>query len=197
VLDVRLIASVPEVTRNRVPTNNTSEISDDSLLATGLGSLQTIRIQARATGPASQLFDTLELTSSPGRSRNEIIALIGGGFVNTLGRGDSTLGIANLAGSALLTNIQGFIGNAIGLSEFRLFPTVQRSDRRRESTLGLAAEVGVDITGKLSASVLRVLTSDQPTQFGVRYRFNDKLLFRGSTDFSGDSRAIFEYETRF
>lgn len=196
-LDVRLIASVPEVTRNRVSTSNISEIRDDSLLATGLGSLQTVRIQAKATGRASQLFENLDLTSSPGRSRGEIIALIGGGFVNTLGRGDSTLGIANLAGSALLTNIQGFIGNAIGLSEFRLFPTLQRSDRRRESTLGLAAEVGVDITGRLSASALRILTSDQPTQFGIRYRINDGLLFRGSTDFSGDSRAIFEYETRF
>ncbi|MBW4418632.1 MAG: translocation/assembly module TamB domain-containing protein [Myxacorys californica WJT36-NPBG1] len=197
-LDVRLIASVPEVTRNRISTTNiSSEVRDDSLLATGLGSLQTVRIQAKATGRASQLFENLDLTSSPGRSRGEIIGLIGGGFVNTLGRGDSTLGIANLAGSALLTNIQGFIGNAIGLSEFRLFPTLQRSDRRRESTLGLAAEVGVDITGRLSASALRVLTSDQPTQFGIRYRINDGLLFRGSTDFSGDSRAIFEYETRF
>lgn len=197
-LDLRLIASVPEVTRNRAPTaSNPAETRDDSLLATSLGSLQTIRIQAKASGSASQLFENLELTSSPSRSQNEIIALVGGGFVNTLGRGDSTLGIANLAGSALLTNIQGFIGNAIGLSEFRLFPTLQSSDRRRESTLGLAAEVGIDLTGNLSASALRILTSDQPTQFGVRYRINEGLLFRGSTDFSGDNRAIFEYETRF
>ncbi len=149
------------------------------------------------TGPASQLFDNLELTSSPSRGKNEIIALIGGGFVNTLGRGDSTLGIANLAGSALLTNVQGFIGNALGFGEFRLFPTLLNNERRSSSTLGLAAELGVDITGSLSASVLRVLTSDQPTQIGVRYRINNRLLLRGSTDFSGDNRAVVEYETRF
>ncbi|MGV0024094.1 translocation/assembly module TamB domain-containing protein [Phormidesmis priestleyi] len=197
-LNVRLIASVPEVTRSRVSPNTTSsEIDDNSLLATSLGSLQTVRIQAKATGAASQLFENLELTSSPSRSQNEIIVLIGGGFVNTLERGDSTLGIANLAGSALLTNVQGLLGNAIGFGEFRLFPTVINDENRKSSTLGLGAELSVDITSGLSASALKVLTSDQPTQFGVRYRVNDRLLLRGSTDFSGDSRAVVEYETRF
>ena len=197
-LNIRLIASVPEVTRNRISTGNAlGEVRDDSLLATSLGALQTVRVQAVVTGPASQLFDNLELTSSPSRSQNEIIGLIGGGFVNTLGRGDSTLGIANLAGSALLTNVQGFIGNALGFGEFRLFPTVLNNERRGSSTLGLAAELGVDITQNLSASVLRVLTSDQPTQVGIVYRINDQLLLRSSTDFSGDNRAVVEYEARF
>ncbi|NJR52238.1 MAG: translocation/assembly module TamB [Leptolyngbyaceae cyanobacterium CSU_1_3] len=198
VLNVRLIASVPEVTRSRISSTTTSsEITDDSVLATSLGSLQTIRIQAKATGAASQLFENLELTSSPSRSQNEIVALIGGGFVNTLGRGDSTLGIANLAGSALLTNIQGLLGNALGFGEFRLFPTVTNDEARRSSTLGLGAEISIDITRSFSASALKVLTSDQPTQFGVRYRLNDRLLLRGSTDFTGDNRAVVEYETRF
>lgn len=196
-LNVRLIASVPEVTRSRIAAPGTAEFADDTVAAANLGSLRTVRIQASATGPASQLFQNLELTSSPSRSRSEIVSLIGGGFVNTLGRGDSTLGIANLAGSALLTNIQGFIGNALGLSDFRLFPTLLDRGQQRGSTLGLAAEVGVDITRNLSASVLRVLTADQPTQFGVRYRFNDNFLFRGSTNFSGDSQGVFEYEFRF
>ncbi len=200
VLDVRLIASVPEVTGSRIAAPGSSEVADNSITApsvANLGSLRTVRVQAKATGPASQIFQNLELTSSPSRSRTEIVSLIGGGFVNTLGRGDSALGIANLAGSALLTNIQGFIGNAIGLSDFRLFPTLLDRGTQRGSTLGLAAEVGVDITRNLSASVLRVLTADQPTQFGVRYRFNDQLLFRGSTNLSGDTQGVLEYEFRF
>lgn len=197
ILNVRLIASVPEVTRTRTPTAGTAEFTDDSLFATSLGALQTVRVQARVTGPASQLLSNLELTSSPSRTRNEIVALIGGGFVNTLGRGDVTLGLANIASSALLTNVQGFIGNALGLSEFRLFPTLLRNEERRTASLGLAAELGVDITRNLSASVLRVLTADQPTQFGIRYRINESLLFRGSSDFSGDNRAVLEFETRF
>lgn len=198
-LDVRLISSVTEVTRTPIQTTSsfatTSEVAD--VPATNLGALQTVRIQASVEGPASELFDNLELTSSPRRSQTEIIALIGGGFAETLGRGDSTLALANLAGSALLGNLQNFIGTATGLSEFRLFPTNTISDDERTTTLGLGAELGIDITDDISFSVLRVLTSNQPTQFGLRYRLDEEFLLRGSTDLSGDSRAVLEYQTRF
>ena len=204
-LNVRLTTSVPEVTRTRIPTNNiSSEINESLNLAGNIGGVQTIRIQASVQGPASLLTQNLELKSSPGRSRTEIVSLLGGGFVNTLGRGDdATLGIANFAGSALLTNVQGVIGNAIGLSEFRLFPTLIGNGTTGTSTLGLAAEAGVDILRTadgvpiVSATVLRILTASQATQFGLRYRINEQLIFRGSTDFSGDNRAVFEFETRF
>ncbi len=205
-LDVRLLTAVPEVTRTRIPTNNvTSEISQGLNLASNVGGVQTIRIQARVEGPASRLTKNLELKSSPSRSTSEIVSLLGGGFVNTLGRGDdATLGIANFAGSALLTNVQGVIGNAIGLSEFRLFPTLIGNSNNQTSTLGLAAEAGIDLIRTtdglpvVSATALRVLTApNQTTQFGLRYRINEQILFRGSTDFSGDNRAVFEFEGRF
>jgi translocation and assembly module TamB len=146
---------------------------------------------------ASQLSDSLELTSTPARSKTEIVALLGGSFVDTLGRGDSTLGLVNLAGSALLGNVQNVIGDALGLSEFRLFPTTITDDKRRTSTLGLSAEAGVDVTRNLSVSLLKELTTDQPLQYSLRYRLNDQLLLRGSTDLSGDSRAVLEYDKRF
>ncbi len=202
-LDIRLIASLPETTGGRLPNSTlSSEISDSLTPTTRFGGVQTVRVQARAQGPASQLFDNLELTSSPARNRAEILALLGGGFVATLGRGDSTLGIANLAGSALLTNIQTVIGNALGLSEFRLFPTLtqetsSRGSRGSASSLGLAAEAAIDITPTISLSALKILTSDDPTQFGLRYRLNENFLVRSSSDFSGDSRAVVEYEARF
>ena len=204
-LNVRLTTSVPEVTRTRIPTNNiSSEINQSLNLSGNVGGVQTVRIQASVQGPASLLTQNLELKSSPSRSPTEIVSLLGGGFVNTLGRGnDATLGIANFAGSALLTNVQGVIGNAIGLSEFRLFPTLIGNSNNRTSTLGLAAEAGIDILRTadgvpiVSATVLRVLTANQATQFGLRYRINEQLIFRGSTDFSGDNRAVFEFETRF
>jgi translocation and assembly module TamB len=197
-LDIRLISRVSEVKRSPIVTQAfESEVNDSPLFATNLGSIETIRIQASINGAASQLFDKLELTSSPDRSKNEIIGLLGGGFVNTLGRGDSTLGIANLAGSALLTNVQGFVGNALGLSDFRLFPTISRDETKRSSTLGLAAELGVDITPSISVSVLKILTSKESPQLGLNYRINENFLFRGSTDFFGDNRAIVEFQTRF
>jgi translocation and assembly module TamB len=100
-LDVRLRASVTEATQRRLPTDPLSaEIRDNPV--TNLGSVRTVDIQARVDGPVSQLATNLELTSTPNRSKSEIVALLGGSFVDTLGRGDSTLGLANLAGSAFV-----------------------------------------------------------------------------------------------
>ncbi|MGB5962208.1 MAG: translocation/assembly module TamB domain-containing protein [Coleofasciculaceae cyanobacterium] len=195
-LDVRLRASVTESTQRRLPTDPFSaEIADNPV--TNLGSVRTVDIQARVDGPVSQLATNLELTSTPGRSESEIVALLGGSFVDTLGRGDSTLGLANLAGSALLGNVQNIIGDALGLSEFRLYPTVITDEQRRTSNLGLAAEVGVDISRNFSVSAQKILTTDDPFEYSLRYRLNEQLLLRGATNLSGDSRAAVEYERRF
>lgn len=144
----------------------------------------------------------IELTSDPPRSESEIVALIGGSFINNLSQGgDGIAGLAGIAGSVFLPGLEGFfgdIGEKIGLSEFRIFPTAVTSGRESNSSvLGLAAEFGVDITNNLSVSVLRILTDNQPTQFGLRYRFNPEFTLRGSTDFSGDTRAILEFQRRF
>jgi translocation and assembly module TamB len=195
-LNVRLRANVSEVTQARLPSAATpSEIAD--VPVTSLGQTQTVRVEAKVDGPVSRLSESLQLTSEPSRTESEIVALLGGGFVNTLGRGDTTLAIANLAGSALLSPVESFLSQALGLSEFRLFPTAITGDGTRSSTLGLAAEAGFDLTGKISFSVLRVLTDNQPAQFGLRYRLNNETLLRGTTDLSGDSRATVEYEIRF
>jgi len=212
-LDVQLIASVQETNKLRRLGNAASvgnfstEISDDST-ANNFGSTQTVRIQAKVQGPANELVESLrgtedkfndsfELTSDPVRTESEIVVLLGGGFVETLGRGNSTLGLANLAGTALLGNFSNIIGDAIGLSEFRLFPTTITDDEDRASGLGLSAEAGVDITDKFSVSVLKELTNSEPPQFNLRYRLNENLRLRAGTDFSEDHRAIVEYETRF
>lgn len=200
VLDLQLFARVPEVTQNPVTTSVTSsEINEP--LSTDLGALQTVRVEASVEGPASELFENLELTSTPSRSQSEIIALIGGGFIQTLAGGDSALGLANIAGSALLSTYQGTItniGNTLGLSELRIFPTIITDEEsRNSSTLGLAAEASVDISRNLAVSALSFLTAGQDTQFGFSYRLNGSMRVRATTDFSNESRAVFEYEDRF
>ncbi len=205
-LDVRLATSVQEVTRFRTPgTSVASEIADEP---TSFGSVRSVRIQALVQGKASQLAENLELRSSPGRSSTEIVALLGGSFVQTLGQGDSTLAIANLAGGGLFNNLQSVITNATGLSEFRLFPTRIRGNEVQggrsgsgstsgAGSLGLGLEVGADITRNISASIIRVLSANQPTEFNLRYRISDQILLRGSTNFQGDNRVTAEYELRF
>jgi translocation and assembly module TamB len=201
-LDVRLATAVQEVTRFRTPgTSVASEIADEP---TALGSVRSVRVQALVRGRASQLAESLELRSSPSRSSTEIVALLGGSFVQTLGQGDSTLAIANLAGAGLLNNLQSAISNATGLSEVRLFPTRIRSNEAKTASsssaagsLGLGLEVGFDITRNISASIIRVLSANQPTEFTVRYRLSDEILLRSSSNFQGDNRVTAEYELRF
>ncbi|MBW4419349.1 MAG: translocation/assembly module TamB domain-containing protein [Myxacorys californica WJT36-NPBG1] len=204
VLDVQLFALVPETTGSRLPrSRQSSEIADSPFaneLATSIGTLRTIRVEAKATGPASQLSENLALTSSPARSRTEILALVGGGLIDTIGQAGTTVGIANIASTALSNELQGTItqlGQAIGLSELRIFPTVVNATKARSSTLSLAAEAIVDVSGDFSVSLSRVFASDEPLRYGVVYRINDETLVRGSTDLAGDSRAVVEYQTRF
>ncbi|WAL58448.1 translocation/assembly module TamB domain-containing protein [Thermocoleostomius sinensis] len=198
ILNVYLVASVPEVTRAPIASTSpftTSEIAETPSFE--YGALQTIRVEASVVGPASQIYNNLELSSSPRRSESEIVALLGGNFINTLGQESGALAIANLAGSTLLTNLQNLISNATGLTDFRLFPTNVLSDNNRTSTLALAAELGFDITNDLSVSVLQILTVEAPTRFGLRYRLTDEFTLRGSTDTEGNSQAVLEFETRF
>jgi translocation and assembly module TamB len=198
-LDVRLSTVVPEVTRTTFQESSPfagSETADQPIST--FGALQTVRIQASVQGPADQVFDNLELTSNPRRTEGEIIGLLGGGFVDTLGQGDGALAIANLAGSAFLTSVQNFISNTLGLTEFRLFPTTITAEEERTSSFGVAAELGYDITPDLTVSALQILTDDSvPTQFTLGYRLTDELRVTTSSNFSGESRILLEFSTRF
>lgn len=195
-LDVQLFAKVLDVVQN-------SDFSDSRLSPTGLAALETVRVEANVKGQASRLNESLELRSTPSRGENEIVALLGGGFVNTQGLGDSTLGIINIAGSAVFNNFQSAfnqIGTAFGLSELRIFPTVISDNPeagRSTSTIELAAEAGVDLSAKLSVSSIKILTANDPFQWGINYRINDKVRVRASTNLEDDSRAVIEYQTRF
>ncbi|AFZ59750.1 translocation/assembly module TamB [Anabaena cylindrica FACHB-243] len=193
-LDIKLLAKILD----GIQTNDLSRQT-----ASGLAALETVRVEANVKGPASQLNDSLELKSSPSRSETEIVALLGGGFVDTQGRGDSTLGLINIAGSALFGNFQNTfnqIGSAFGLSELRLFPTII-SDRpeagKSSSSLELALEAGVDISTRISVSSIKILTATDPFQWGINYRINDEFRVRASTNLTDDSRAVIEFERRF
>ncbi|GBF79575.1 translocation/assembly module TamB domain-containing protein [Aphanothece sacrum] len=197
-LNVRLFTAATETSRNRVNINpNSAEINEP--FSANSDSLQTVRIQAYVKGYASQLTDKIELTSQPQRTPEEIITLLGGNFLNTLGQGETTLGLANLAGTAVLGAVQGAIGEALGLNEFRIFPTtlINEKDLVDSSSLGVAAEAGVDLTNNLSLSIQKILNTDRPPELGIKYRINKSTTIRGSSNFSNDSRGSIQFERRF
>jgi translocation and assembly module TamB len=193
ILDINLFAKVLDVIQS-------SDFSRPN--ATGLAALETIRVEATVNGPASKLNENLELKSSPARSETEIVALLGGGFDGE-GGGNLTAGLLNIAGSAVLGNLQSTfndIGTAFGLDELRVFPTIISDNPeagKSSSSVELAAEAGVDITDRISVSALKILTADDPFQFGINYRLKDKIRLRGSTNFEDDNRGVVEYQRRF
>ncbi len=208
VLNLRLYAKTLESTANPLSQRNSitrtakgSEINETAdFYGTSLGSVQTIQVEARVSGLASQLTQRLELTSTPPRTQPEILILLGGGLVQQIGSGENNigLGIINLAGSSVLNNIQDKISEAFSLPDLRLFPTISKEAKTNSSsTLGIAAEVGTDITPKISASVFKILTNTESFQYSLRYRINDETILRGSTNLFGDNRAIIEFERRF
>jgi len=194
-LDVHLFAKVLDAVQN----------DNLSLPTTSLGSLESIRVEANVTGLASQIDENLELRSNPPRDETEIVTLLGGGFVDTEGRGDGTLGIINIAGSAVFNNFQGAfsqIGNDLGLTELRVFPTIisDKPDANKTnytSSLQLALEAGVDVSPRISFSTIKILTANDPFEWGINYRIRSGLRFRASTNLTDDSRAEFEFEKRF
>lgn len=195
-LDLQLLASVTETSRHQfIDTPVASEIKD--LSNSEVGTIQTIRVKANVKGLSDQIADKINLTSSPQRSESEIIALLGGGFFNNFNQGNTNLGLANLASAAFLGSFQGELQDVLGFDEFRLFPTQIINEEKRTSTLGLGAEIGLDIGSNFSVSVMKILTNEQAPQYSVRYRLNDQILFRGSSDFGNDNRGLIEFESRF
>ena len=194
-LEVTLVGSAIETYSNRILQDPTStEIPD--IRASQIGTLDTVDISAKVRGLASQITNNIQLTSSPPRSQPEILALLGGNFFNTIGDGSGTLGLA----SALFGSLNSQFTNLIPLGEIRLFPAQlsrdqNNPDRRLDA---LAGELAFDITDKFSFSVLQILNiGDVPTQFGVRYRFDQNFVLRGSTNFQDDTRTTLEYQLRF
>ncbi len=212
-LDVSLRASVSEVNR-ATPVASTpfarSEIADDTNYGfESTGSLRTIRVRADVEGPANKIFENLELSSTPPRSQSELLGLIGTGVVTALestvgslsGSGDSFSGLINLVGGALLDNVQDFVGSALNLSEFRLFPVTaaSRTGAAEDRGIGLdiGAEAGFDVSDNVSLSVTKILTNSTNPEFGVNYRLSDSFTVRSNTNLDDINQVFLEYRIRF
>ncbi|MEO0558288.1 MAG: translocation/assembly module TamB domain-containing protein [Bacteroidota bacterium] len=211
-LDLSLRTSVTEAQRSsaiEASTFATSEVNDTSLDPfSGSTGLQTIRVRATYEGTASKLLQSLfvtdssstviSLSSSPPRSRQEIINLLSGSYISALQSGE---GVLNFFGGALLNQIQDFISRTLNLSEFRLFPITSASrfasEDNRGSSLDVATEVGIDLTDNTPLSLLKILTDSTPTEFNLRYRLTDEFTIRTTTNLDDVNRVLLEFETRF
>jgi translocation and assembly module TamB len=195
---VNLQLSTKVLETSRLPSVNSSneriDIDRRNLFSTNFGAVQTVQVDAKVNGAASQATSLIALSSTPNRSQDEIFLLLGNG----LGRiSPDESGLLNFAGSTAINYVQDIVSDVLGLSDFRIYPALTRSEQSTTSTLGVAAEVGLDLNKNVSASVFKILTSGEAPQYSIRYRINDRLLLRGSSNLLNESRAILEYENRF
>ncbi|MCS7292972.1 MAG: translocation/assembly module TamB domain-containing protein [Gloeomargarita sp. SKYBB_i_bin120] len=169
--------------------------------------LETVRVQASINGRVSRLPQGLELTSSPRRTQEQIIALLGG-FSGRSGNDAAPLFLTAVAGQTLLNQISRAHETDFGGISWRFFPTVlpvppDRSHNLQESALALGGEVRLDIH-RFSASFLQMFTSvgnavSDPNLFQatLAYRINDQLRIRGSLSSDRDHRLLIEYSKQF
>jgi len=197
-LNVRLLSSIPEVTRTPVANTPFDALNPRNIPISNLGATRTLQIQATVVGFANKLRpEDIDLRSSPPRTQTEILALIGGGLLQQ-GGGDPTAALANLAGGTLIGLLQDTIGDALNLSEFNLSPTTSSPVGGRASSLGLAAEAAIDISRSFSVSIRSVINDPaQPTTYTLRYRLNPNTLIRTNTDAKGNNSGSVEFEARF
>ena len=198
-LDIVLVGSAIETIGIRsAPSELTPTERPD---ADNIGTLDTVRISAKVKGLASNITNKIELTSSPPRSQAEIVALVGGGFVETLANNTSTIGLATLAGSALFGTLNSEFNNVFPIGELRLFPTqiLEDEDNPDDGTSdGIAGEIAFDLFDNFSFSVLKILNFNNiPAQYGFRYRLDKNFVLRGSSDFEEGVRGTIEFESRF
>ena len=113
-VDVAMRARVRDVDIEPAPrvTNGFLNAEINESRVERVGSVEYIRINAIAQGPATELADNLTSTSSAGRSQQQILALLGNNIYS---------GITETS----LTQVAGFVGNSF---EIKLFDILNSSD---------------------------------------------------------------------
>ncbi len=196
-LNVRVSGAVAEITRVPISANRPNDLfSPNEVPVSNLGAQRTLRVQATVTGTA--IAPNIQLSSSPPRSQTELIALIGGGVLQTQGGSDPAAALASFAGGTVLNFLQDAIGDALNLAEFNLSPVTTGTQGGGTGRLGLSAEAAIDISNSFSVALQRIINdSSQPTNFSVRYRVDPNILLRGNYGSDGQTGVSIEYENRF
>ncbi|MCM1981653.1 translocation/assembly module TamB domain-containing protein [Lyngbya confervoides] len=198
-LNLGMRSTVFEVVQGR-----TSKLSDfETVPASSLGSVESVRVYAEVDGRASELQtnfqDVVQITSDPPRSEGEIIALLGGGISDEVQSGQVETAALNVASSALLGNVQDLLAGVLGnRATVNAFPVLLPNKDNDRSVLAFGAEISYDVTDRLSVSALQILTGiEQPTLFNLKYNLTDQLRARTSISSDGEGVGLLEYRMRF
>ena len=172
--------------------------------------LNLVKVVVKVSGPADQLADSLQLSSSPPMSKERLLGLIGANSLAGLSDGNAGAALATVLGQTLLSPLVSSLSEVMGQRvSFALYPTYvvpssqtategSNSSQRIPSQLVLGSEIGIDLSERFNASVLAAPNrSDIPPQMTLRYQASDRLGVQGSFDSQGRWQTQLQLFYRF
>ncbi len=173
------------------------------------GQLRLVKVMVQATGPANRLVDkeNLVLRSSPPMSEQQLLGLIGGNSLASLG-GTGGTALATMLSQSLLSPVLGTLTDAMGQRlQVAIFPTYvnpdvkseqERTSGRVSPTLTVVTEFGVALTDTFDLSVLMAPnTTDVPPQATVSYRLTPTTSVSAAMDANGTWQSQLQVFFRF
>jgi translocation and assembly module TamB len=173
-----------------------------------LNQLNLVQVYLSVSGPADRLADNIALRSSPPLPQQRLLALIGGNSLAGVVGSGAGAALATVVGQSLLSPILGTLGDAFGqrlslaiypayVNQAVTRPSEQRS-QRVPPQLVVATELGVDITDRLSASVLAAPNVDNvPPQLNLTFKASELINLQGSVDTEGAWQTQLQVFFRF
>ena len=210
-LQARVSDTVSAGTSDQITTANLFALNGTGSSPAGVGQLRLVKVMVQATGPANRLGDSknLVLRSSPPMSEQQLLGLIGGNSLASLG---STGGaaLATMLSQSLLSPVLGTLTDAMGQRlQIAIFPTYvnpevkseeERTSGRVSPTLTWVTEFGVALTDRFNLSVLMAPNTtdvDVPPQGTVSYRLTPNTTMSASMDADGTWQSQLQVFFRF
>ena len=210
-LQARVSDTVSAGTSDQITTANLFALNGTGSSPAGVGQLRLVKVMVQATGPANRLGDSknLVLRSSPPMSEQQLLGLIGGNSLASLG---STGGaaLATMLSQSLLSPVLGTLTDVMGQRlQIAIFPTYvnpevkseeERTSGRVSPTLTWVTEFGVALTDRFNLSVLMAPNTtdvDVPPQGTVSYRLTPNTTMSASMDADGTWQSQLQVFFRF
>ena len=158
------------------------------------GDVEYIRVQAIAEGPASELQDSLVLTSDPPRGQGELLALVGSNVFTGV-TGASYLQVGEFLGAGSLNNFGDRIADIVGLRSFSVAPTTETGDEGGTS-IGIEVQAAASLNDRFDIDFQQILNSRSRPLLGTQYRLTDEIKLRGASNLDETEFEI-EYRLEF
>jgi len=211
-LDVTLKSRVPDNVRD------VSNFASNGMGSFGIGGSRFVKVEVTASGPADRISEIFELRSTPPLGRNELIGLIGGNSLASLGSGgsdgDAVSSLLNRSvASYVQGNLDGFLSdrfqvyfyptyiNGVDMDDNASKSSSQSTNTEDVNIQGQQAwvtEIGVDLSEKLNFSVQAAPNRQNiPPQGNITFQMNSNIGLLGSFDKNGNWQSQLQLFFRY